>query len=248
MFSALNPEELKIVLGAIQGVNKKAGEGVIKEGDQGDVLYVVESGTLTCTKMIGEGATEPTFLKEYQPGEAFGELALLYNAPRAATIVAKTDSELWSLDRRTFNHIVRDSAQQKRDKYEEFLKNVEILKSMDTYERSKLADAINEKWFQKDDFVISQGEEGNSFYLIMSGTAKATRTVEPGKPAQTVMEYKEGDYFGERALLKNEPRAANIVATSELQVVMLERKSFQRLLGPIDQILQRNMQNYSNYL
>jgi cAMP-dependent protein kinase regulator len=49
------------------------------------------------------------------------------------------------------------------------------------------------------------------------------------------MSYKEGDYFGERALLKNEPRAANIEVTSdEIQVVALERASFKRLLGPLD--------------
>jgi cAMP-dependent protein kinase regulator len=62
-----------------------------------------------------------------------------------------------------------------------------------------------------------------------------------------VKHYKEGDYFGERALLKNEPRAANIIAESKLQVVLLDRKSFRRLLGPIDQILMRNMENYSKY-
>lgn len=78
----------------------------------------------------------------------------------------------------------------------------------------------------------------------MSGKAYATKTLEPGKPAIKVYDYKEGDYFGERALLKNEPRAANVIASTQLQVVKLDRKSFRRLLGPIDQILMRNMENY----
>lgn len=110
MFNALNPNELEIVLGAMVCVNKKAGEVIINQGDDGEHLYVVEKGVLNCTKIFNE-QTEPTFLKEYNPGDAFGELALLYNAPRAATITAKTDAELWALDRRTFNFIVKDSAQ-----------------------------------------------------------------------------------------------------------------------------------------
>jgi len=244
MFSALNPEELEIVLGAMQKVTKKAGDNVIKEGDDGDNLYVVETGELNCTKVF-PGNAEPTHLKVYVPGEAFGELALLYNAPRAATIDAKTDAELWALDRRTFNHIVKDSAQRKRDKYESFLKNVSILQNMDSYERSKLADAIKEHWYEQDEYVITQGQQGDIFYLLMSGTAVATRTIEPGTPAVQVHAYKEGDYFGERALLKNEPRAANIIASSRLQVVSLDRKSFCRLLGPVEKILQRNMENYA---
>ena len=96
--------------------------------------------------------------------------------------------------------------------------------------------------------MITEGTQGDIFYLIMSGQAIATKTLEPGKPAHKVAEYKEGDYFGERALLKNEPRAANIIASSTLQVVSLERKSFRRLLGPIDNILMRNMENYSKFM
>lgn len=52
MFSALNPEELSIVLDAMQNVKKAAGELVIREGDEGDCLYVVESGILSCTKIF----------------------------------------------------------------------------------------------------------------------------------------------------------------------------------------------------
>ena len=68
-------------------VKLKPGDVVIKEGDDGDYLYVVETGKLQCSKIF-PGSTEPTNLIQYEPGGTFGELALLYNAPRAATIAA----------------------------------------------------------------------------------------------------------------------------------------------------------------
>ena len=87
MFSSLDEREQEIVIDAMDEKIAVANEKIIVEGDLGDCLYVVGSGTLTCTKVFQQGQ-DPTFLKTYQPGEAFGELALLYNAPRAATITA----------------------------------------------------------------------------------------------------------------------------------------------------------------
>ena len=93
-------------------------------------------------------------MKEYKPGEAFGELALLYNCPRAATITAVEDSELWSLDRKTFNHIVKDASSKKRQKYEAFLQKVKILETVEPYERQVLCDALVEHEFKAGDFII----------------------------------------------------------------------------------------------
>ena len=109
MFEALDEKEMQIVIDAMDVCNFKAGDKVIEQGDKGEVLYVIESGSLKCERVMKEG-DKPTFLKNYQPGEAFGDLALLYNAPRAATIIATTDSVLYSLDRQTFNFIVKGSA------------------------------------------------------------------------------------------------------------------------------------------
>lgn len=110
-------------------------------------------------------------MKEYHPGEGFGELALLYNAPRAATITAKDEGVVWKLDRDTFNHIVKEAAARKREKYENFLSSVKILTSMDPYERQKIADALKEEKYSKGDFVIKENEIGDKFFLICEGEA-----------------------------------------------------------------------------
>ncbi len=81
----------------------------------------------------------------------------------------------------------------------------------------------------------------------MEGQAIATKTIEPGKAPHEVFQYSPGSYFGELALLKNEPRAANIIATTPLRVVVLDRHSFKRLLGPMEDILKRNMSVYEQY-
>lgn len=118
---------------------------------------------------------------------------------------------------------------------------------MDAYERSKLADAFVEETYKPGEFIIREGEEGETFYMIESGDAQATKTLNPGEDPVVVMHYKVGDYFGERALLKNEPRAANVVAKTECVVVSMNRHSFKRLLGPLEDILKRNMELYEQF-
>jgi len=238
---------MSVVIDAMDERRADANETVIYQGEKGDNLYIVESGSLECFKQFS-GEPEPKLIKTYEPGDAFGELALLYNAPRAATIVAKTNVQLWVLDRSTFSHIVKDAAARKREKYEDFLKTVDLLKSMDHYERSKLADAIKEQNFKPGDVIIREGEEGNVFYIIIDGQATATKTIEKGKPPKDVMHYGSGEYFGELALLKNEPRAANVTAKTQLKLATLDRNSFKRLLGPLDDILKRNMHSYMSYV
>lgn len=68
------------------------------------------------------------------------------------------------------------------------------------------------------------------------------------QPATLVFSYQAGDYFGELALINNEPRAASIVADSEVTVVYLDRDSFRRLIGPIEDILKRNTDRYAKFL
>lgn len=132
LFKNLDSHDTEIVMGAMEEKEFHAGDTVIREGDGGDVLYMVEEGEFDCYKKI-DG--EDKWLKTYSIGDAFGELALLYNAPRAASIKAKTTGKLFQLDRTTFNHIVKEAAEKKRTLFETTLKKVELLDSIDPYER-----------------------------------------------------------------------------------------------------------------
>jgi cAMP-dependent protein kinase regulator len=246
LFNSLSKEEFSIVVAAMEPKRYKQGESVILQGEDGAELFVVESGSLSCYKRFGGAATE-TFLKKYEAGDSFGELALLYNAPRAATIKADNDSLLWCLDRATFNFIVKDSSRRRREKYEGFLSIVKILKGMEPYERSVLSDAFVEETYKAGEYIIKVGEEGNKFYLVEEGELTATKVLDGDEELKEVMSYKAGDYFGERALLKNEPRAANVITKTDCLIVAIDRHSFKRLMGPLDDIMRRNMDIYDTF-
>jgi len=172
LFKNLDTVETEIVMGAMEEKEYQAGQTVIREGDGGDVLYMVEQGEFDCLKKI-DG--QDKWLKAYTTGDAFGELALLYNAPRAATIKAKTDGKLFQLDRVTFNHIVKEAAEKKRALFETTLKKVELLDSIDPYERSQICDVLKEFTFNPGEYVIRQGDIGDSFFIVVTGKLVAER-------------------------------------------------------------------------
>lgn len=176
MFEALDMKERVTVIDAMDEKKVKRGEYIIHQGDDGENLYVVDYGNLDCLKRF-PGDENEKFLKTYTPGESFGELALLYNSKRQASVKARTDSVLWSLDRDTFNNIVKDSAIRKRRKYEQFLSRLKLLQDMEDYERGKIADALKPLHFEPGEFIIKQGDEGNSFFFIQSGTAVALKVI-----------------------------------------------------------------------
>lgn len=116
---------------------------------------------------------------------------------------------------------------------------------MDPYERSKVTDALKEESFRSEEYIIRDGDAGDKFYIIVAGSAVATKHLDGSEVK--VMEYQPGGYFGERALITNEVRAANIVATSDCKCLSLERDTFARLLGPLNDILKRNMDTYKKF-
>jgi len=233
LFSELDKPDMDLVLLAMKEEAFSAGTKVINEGDDGDYLFVIEKGSLDCVKNING---EDKVVRTCGTGDLFGELALLYNCPRAANVLAKEECVCWKLDRETFNHIVKDAAVTRRTKYDTFLKSVTLISGLEAYERSQIADALKVETKASGDILIKQGDPGDKFYIVEEGSLYAM------KDGNRVMDYKAGDYFGELALLKNQPRAASIyVESPSAKVLCMSRTSFTKMLGPLQEILQKNV-------
>ncbi|CAB4374429.1 unnamed protein product [Rhizophagus irregularis] len=241
LFKNLDEEQYKDVIDAMVEKRVSNHEQIIRQGGIGDFFYVVETGTFDV--YVSKNGAPPEKVHSYGPGGSFGELALMYNAPRAATVVATSDSVLWALDRVTFRRILMENTSRKRKMYESFLEEVPILVSLEPYERHKIADALESAVYEDGQLVIKQGDIGNNFFLIESGEASVMKIDEEGIEHE-LPGLKKGDYFGELALLNNKPRAVNIKAKGRLKVATLGKKAFVRLLGPVVDILKRNSDNY----
>ncbi|KAM7213046.1 cyclic adenosine monophosphate-dependent protein kinase [Rhypophila decipiens] len=242
LFKHLEEEQSSQILGAL--VEKRIpakGIKVITQGDTGDFFYVVEKGSFDIY-VNSKSALQPgpdgmgNKVDTISAGGSFGELALMYNAPRAATVIsAEPGCILWVLDRVTFRRILMESTFQRRRMYENFLDTVPLFSTLTPYEKSKIADALESKKYPPGHAIISEGEPGNSFFLLEAGEAVAQK-----HGVETpVKHYKPGDFFGELALLNDAPRAASIIATTEVKVAMLGKSAFQRLIGPLEGILRR---------
>ena len=137
---------------------------------------------------------------------------------------------------------------QNRQKYEEFLAKVKVLADLDTYERNKLCDCLKVQNFGPNEYVIREGERGDTFYMVMKGEGQALKKNEASGEEEVVYEYKANMYFGELSLLRDEPRAASIKTTTDMRVASIDRKAFKRILGPLEDILKRNTAMYDEFV
>ncbi|NXX45261.1 KAP0 kinase, partial [Tricholaema leucomelas] len=259
LFAHLDDNERSDIFDAMFPVIYIAGETVIQQGkallpflfpslgDEGDNFYVVDQGEMD-VYVNSEWATS------VGEGGSFGELALIYGTPRAATVKAKTNVKLWGIDRDSYRRILMasillaDLTLRKRKMYEEFLSKVSILESLDKWERLTVADALEPVQFEDGQKIVVQGEPGDEFFIILEGTAAVLQRRSENEEFVEVGRLGPSDYFGEIALLMNRPRAATVVARGLLKCVKLDRPRFERVLGPCSDILKRNIQQYNSFV
>jgi len=252
MFISLDSEQKKEVYDAMEEVSYDAGDVIIRQGDPGDNFYVVEEGEC-CIHVKGQDPSDQTddpknygnLVGTSGRNRCFGELALMYGSPRAATITAKTDVKLWALDRVSFRSILMQTTLHQRKLYEKFLGRVPILEGLTNWERMTVADALEQRTFAEEEVIIREGEAGHSFYIVIEGEA---RVYNKENGATCIAKVLPSDYFGELALLTDRPRAATVIAYTPLKCAVLTRECFTRVLGPCEDILRRNMDRYKQYM
>jgi len=199
---------------------------VVKQGQmKADLFFVVEEGLL---QVVKNGVK----VGECGPGGSFGELAMLFRSPRAATVTATTRSLLWALPRQDLRLVMQARVKQKIEGFAVMLSRLDIMKNVAEDDRKVLADAMVEQTFHKDEFIITQGEEGQTFYILFQGeVAVEVRGKQVAKYASEPTTGKHAS-FGERALEKDEPRAASIKVLSDKAVVLgLDREMFLAIRG-----------------
>ncbi|CAK9107127.1 cGMP-dependent protein kinase 1 (cGK 1) (cGK1) (cGMP-dependent protein kinase I) (cGKI) [Durusdinium trenchii] len=232
LFRDLSEDQLQQILNALTSMSVAANTELIKQGDKGDVFYVVESGSF---QFLVDGQLEGTCGK----GNSFGELALLYNCPRAATVKSEKKAKVWCLERSTFRTVVSGTVAKKHAEIKKALRNVSILNSLNGDQISMVSDAVEKVHFKAGETIIRKGDVGNVFFMIKKGQVKCTRAGSRESSSDIILS--EGDYFGERSLLKQEPRAANVIAITDVDCLVLDRETFHSLLGPLKDVLDSNL-------
>lgn len=223
LFSQMRDYELEDVIDVMQSEDASEGDIIIQQGDSGELFYILEEGT--CEIFINDES-----LGYVEAGSSFGDLALMYNCPRAATIRAVTYCTLWTLDRVFFRQAMVTSSSNQNVQLSQFLSKIALFASIGVQKLNQLARSLTKQTFDDGQYIIRQGDMGDQFYVIFRGKVCVTKADDSGKE-HFLMELGEGEVFGERALIKKEPRKANIVANGPVEVYFLESQDFYSMLG-----------------
>uniref|UniRef100_A0A6P7FQY2 cGMP-dependent protein kinase n=1 Tax=Diabrotica virgifera virgifera TaxID=50390 RepID=A0A6P7FQY2_DIAVI len=230
----LDTSQVREMVDAMYVKEFSAGSLVVKEGETGVHLFVSGEGDF---EIIKDG----NVLGLMGPGKAFGELAILYNCTRTASIRAVTDVKVWILDRKVFQQIMMRTGLQRLQDNLNFLKSVPLLQNLNNDVLAKIADALEVEFYPAGAYIIRQGASGDIFFIISSGSVKVTQRLPGQLEEDEIRILQRGDYFGEQALLKEDCRTASVIAMHPgVECLTLDRESFKQLIGDISEIREKD--------
>ncbi|XP_074759945.1 cGMP-dependent protein kinase 2 isoform X3 [Athene noctua] len=210
---------------------------VIRQGEPGNQIFVLKEGSL-------EVFQQNKLLSLIPEWTAFGELAILYNCTRTASVKAITNVKTWALDREVFQNIMRVTAQTRQEQYRSFLRSVSLLKNLPEDKLAKIMDCLEVEYYDKGDYVIREGEEGNTFFIIAKGKVIVTQSTANQSQPQLIKNLHKGDYFGEKALISDDVRSANVIADEHnVECLVVDRETFNQTVGTYEE-LQTYLEGY----
>ena len=239
LFSSASRALVDEVVGLFEIQTYEAGEVIIKQGSRGDFFYVVESGELD---VLVDGLEVSTYAASEADNQhpCFGELALMYAKPRAASVVGRVAGTLWRLGRAGFRlaQTLPTSGGHSGQDLTRVLSKVDVFSSLRFDQLQALRDALIESTHAEGDDVFRQGDVGDAFYVVVRGQASVLKADGAGEREMMVLD--ESTYFGERALLHDEPRAATVRASggAPLVVASITRPDFEKILGPLETLIE----------
>nr|XP_015194556.1 PREDICTED: cGMP-dependent protein kinase 1-like isoform X3 [Lepisosteus oculatus] len=222
----LNDDQIVMMLDCLLPAERSRGEVVIVEGCEGNTMYIVAAGELEVTQA-------GRHLRTLTSGDVFGELAILYNCKRTATVRAITDIRLWCIDRQTYRMIMTNKSKRKREQIMGFLKIARTLKDLSDAQLSKIIDSMEECKFQNNEVIVREGTEGNTFYIILKGEVQVTKMVNGQQKEIRIMG--KGEHFGELALIREICRTATCTAVGPVTCISIDKEVFEETI-PIKNI------------
>lgn len=228
-FRALSDREMKTIIDAFESVKIHQGDTLIRQGDIGDFFYIMRNGKVRFElngNLVGY-ATK---------GKSFGELALLYTSPRAASVIAETPTTVYRVDQKTFRYIMQSQTLQAEGDKKNLLQGIAFLQDLDASDLNKLVHTMTPRKFEEGEYIVVKGEEGDTFYVIQEGQI-SVKNITIGSRDYEDQVLGPGDYFGERALLAKEPRSADCVAKTDGIALTIDKETFEKVVGKLAMLM-----------
>jgi CRP-like cAMP-binding protein len=236
LFSDLESGEFQRVFELLNSRVAEKGQDIIRDGDDGDSIFIIARGKADVTKRSEAG--EDVKVAVLGPSDFFGEIGYFYGK-RTATVTAAAKCLLLEMAKADLDQVVEEFPRVKEvlQKFyrERVLENLLVDSPVFGVLSDKERDVFRDKFVLKElkpgDIVVKEGDPGDSLFLIKSGEVSVrTEHAVSGEPVE-LARLKGGDFFGEVSLIKNKPRTADVVAEEETEVLELLRDDFQDIAG-----------------
>eukprot|EP00808_Paulinella_micropora_P019269 g33609.t1 len=223
LLSNLNQEMVDVVANGMERKEVDDGTEIISQGTHGDLFYINNKG-------IFDIYVDGTKVAQKKKGDFFGELALMHDALRSATVIAAGKCEVFQIRSDMVRVLVAQHSFQETKARLNFLMQVPLLQKLSSQQRSYMAEALKERTYLPGEAVVKQGDDGDEFFIVKSGELTITITDKEAGELK-VGGYKAGGFFGELALINDAKRAATVSAKDMVVCLSLKKKDFSQILG-----------------